>query len=528
MDLARKRAMNLPSAVIRSLKAHTASGALATSDVARSSLVDLEGSGSQMSSFLANQKSESIRKAVYRAKNVAPTDTIDGIDSALTPMIPPPPQIDPFAVWIFAKHFGGPVEEHYYAWTTNRMLESVHWWMQTNGKVRDGVGEVYLSFDGDHDVISAQGRSRGFTSFMKFEQEDTTLEERSASGQKRVASSQFENRRHQQRASRKPAWVHIFACVERERVPKNSGYVYSAVPFCGIVAKSENSGVICSVLATALRIVCQDHDQRIDISGVRSDNGAAARLAASKLSSGSLCGCFAHEVFKAERRNKSWTTPFATLEVVWNTDVAGRCCAITQTLSRRSTTHGCTSFYRCPTLAHFRCFGGLLADFAEEVGCPVAAAHLRCEVWAFTYAILRSSWWPPWFRRTSKCCGESACIVPDSCDWQGTPHSWNVLEIIGVECSTVVPIPTSLPERAKGHPDHRHAILACYAADCSGFLLQRWSSDFSTLGLPLGVTYLGQVALRSIFFFYLGQSYLGQSYSGQSYFGQVLLRPALI
>ena len=376
MDLARKRAMNLPSAVIRSLKAHTASGALATSDVARSSLVDLEGSGSQMSSFLANQKSESIRKAVYRAKNVAPTDTIDGIDSALTPMIPPPPQIDPFAVWIFAKHFGGPVEEHYYAWTTNRMLESVHWWMQTNGKVRDGVGEVYLSFDGDHDVISAQGRSRGFTSFMKFEQEDTTLEERSASGQKRVASSQFENPRHQQRASRKPAWVHIFACVERVRVPKNSGYVHSAVPFCGIVAKSENSGVICSVLATALRIVCQDHDQRIDISGVRSDNGAAARLAASKLSSGSLCGCFAHEVFKAERRNKSWTTPFATLEVVWNTDVAGRCCAITQTLSRRSTTHGCTSFYRCPTLAHFRCFGGLLADFAEEVGCP-AAAHLR-------------------------------------------------------------------------------------------------------------------------------------------------------
>ena len=55
-----------------------------------------------------------------------------------------------------------------------------------------------------------------------------------------------------------------------------------------------------------------------------------------------------------------------------------------------------------------------------------------CEVWAFTCALPRSSWWPPWFYRTSKCCGESACIVPDSCDWQGTPHSWNVLEIIGV------------------------------------------------------------------------------------------------
>ena len=129
--------VDLARAVIR---AHTATGALATSDVARSSLVDLEGSGSQMSSFLENQKSESIRKAVYRAKNVAPTDTIDGIDSALTPMIQRPPKIDPFAVWIFAKHVGGPVEEHYYAWTTNRMLESVHWWMQTNGKVRDGVG----------------------------------------------------------------------------------------------------------------------------------------------------------------------------------------------------------------------------------------------------------------------------------------------------------------------------------------------------------------------------------------------------
>ena len=89
-------------------------------------------------------------------------------------------------------------------------------------------GEVYLSFDGDHDVISAQDRSRGFTSFMKFEQEDTTLEEPSASGQKRAASSKFENRRHQQRATRKPACVHIFACVESVRVPR---ILRSSVPF---------------------------------------------------------------------------------------------------------------------------------------------------------------------------------------------------------------------------------------------------------------------------------------------------------
>ena len=150
--------------------------------------------------------------------------------------------------------------------------------------------------------------------------------------------------------------------------------------FCGIVAKSENSGVICSVLTIALRIICQDHAyQRIDISGVRSDNGAAAMLAASKLSPGSLCGCFAHEVFKAERRNKSWTTPFTLLEVVWNTDVAVRSSALcdhADTFAKENNTWMHIA-YRCPTLANFRCFEGLLADFADEVGCPAAALHLR-------------------------------------------------------------------------------------------------------------------------------------------------------
>ena len=42
-----------------------------------------------------------------------------------------------------------------------------------------------------------------------------------------------------------------------------------------------------------------------------------------------------------------------------------------------------------------------------------------------------------------------------------------------------------------------------------------------------GVTYLGQVPLRPIFFFYLGQSYSGQSYLGQAYLGQPLFKAGL-
>ena len=64
--------------------------------------------------------------------------------------------------------------------------------------------------------------------------------------------------------------------------------------------------MICAVPWDALRIECQDHGyDRIDIAGVRSDSGAAARRVAARLSNCSLCGCLAHEAFKAQRRNKS-------------------------------------------------------------------------------------------------------------------------------------------------------------------------------------------------------------------------------
>ena len=114
---------------------------------------------------------------------------------------------------------------------------------------------------------------------------------------------------------------------------------------------------------------------------------------------------------------------FVPFEVVWHTDVAVRSSALCD--------HADT--------------------FAKAYNSWMHIAHRSC-CCTHSCDVLRSSWWPFWFWRTSKCCGESACIVPDPCDWQGTPHSRKVLEINGVECSTVVPIPTSLPKRAEGHP----------------------------------------------------------------------------
>ena len=89
------------------------------------------------------------------------------IESAMVPLVAPPPQIDYVAVWILpnsSQH----LEAHFHGWTTNRMLDSVHWWMQANGKVNDRTGEVYFSFDGDHDVICAHAR-KGYTAVMKFD-----------------------------------------------------------------------------------------------------------------------------------------------------------------------------------------------------------------------------------------------------------------------------------------------------------------------------------------------------------------------
>ena len=78
----------------------------------------------------------------------------------------------------------------------------------------------------------------------------------------------------------------------------------------GLVARSENKKMIVDTARHALDIVAKDCGyEAIDIEGAKSDNGGAARAAANELAPGKyVCGCFAHEVFKALKRNQAWTS----------------------------------------------------------------------------------------------------------------------------------------------------------------------------------------------------------------------------
>ena len=42
--------------------------------------------------------------------------------------------------WIFKHNFCEDEGKQYYAWTTNRMLQSCHYWLQANDQVEDGGG----------------------------------------------------------------------------------------------------------------------------------------------------------------------------------------------------------------------------------------------------------------------------------------------------------------------------------------------------------------------------------------------------
>ena len=87
----------------------------------------------------------------------------------------------------------------------------------------------------------------------------------------------------------------------------------------------------------------------LSFQGVRSDS-AATRLAASRLLNHSLRGCFPQEV----------------------------CDILSFSVSScRNVSEG----VQCMA-GHFRCVGGLLAEFADEGGCPATAAHFACEIWA--------------------------------------------------------------------------------------------------------------------------------------------------
>eukprot|EP00973_Karenia_brevis_P096015 12430222-Karenia_brevis.AAC.1 len=78
-------------------------------------------------------------------------------------------------------------------------------------------------------------------------------------------------------------WVHVFLCTERMR-HQSKKYVHSATPFAGVLCQSENAERIEQVAVAILGIVAADLGlTRIHIAGVRSDNGAAARKAASNM-----------------------------------------------------------------------------------------------------------------------------------------------------------------------------------------------------------------------------------------------------
>ena len=65
------------------------------------------------------------------------------------------PATDMDLPWVYKHNFCDDEGKQFYGWTTNRMLESCHFWLQANDQVEDGVGEVFISFDSDHYVIAA-------------------------------------------------------------------------------------------------------------------------------------------------------------------------------------------------------------------------------------------------------------------------------------------------------------------------------------------------------------------------------------
>ena len=292
--------------------------------------------------WFAASKSKSVRQIVRRSR--ALPSVASGLDliEQLTPLTVRPPAMDPFQVWVFAHALDCPPEEQFYAWTTNRMMDSVHWWLEANEQVVDQSGKIFITFDGDHDVISGkaskrQTRLRKFgeceeTSHVPVRDDTPGLDAGAPHVQQPKRRRLLAHPSNHMECTRRAAaldeevdqasWVHIFACTERAKQERRLGYVHSATPFCGIVARSENSHVLATSVDLILKMISQEFKySSIDIEGARADNGSAARAAVEKFCpDGFKAGCFTHEIFKAQQRHQSWTLQFAPLEQVWDSN----------------------------------------------------------------------------------------------------------------------------------------------------------------------------------------------------------------
>ena len=161
--------------------------------------------------------------------------------------------------------------------------------------------------------------------------------------------------------------------------------------------RSENSTVLETLVPAALQLVAKSYGySRIDVEGVRTDNGSAARKAARSIAPGKwLAGCFAHEVFKAAKRNASWKKPFANLEAYWESNALARASPISQHSPSFGKEFNAWMHlgYRCPTVSHFRFLGELLAQVAEEAKCTPAANQFRLKIWSSPPSVPRFRFW---------------------------------------------------------------------------------------------------------------------------------------
>ena len=302
----RKKMPKLPEKIREAITSHSLSQAAQPPNVVMQAVGgDHVAASAAAADWFAASRAPTLAQLVRRSRSCADIVTTDDLSELLLPLTVRPPSMELFQVWVYKQDLSGDPAGHYYAWTTNRMLESVHLWLQANEQAVENRGKVFVSFDGDYDVIGGKAAKRQ-TRFHKFG--DTTGEDKGDDGDDNADDKAPPSRRrrlmahpsnHMDRGGRHPvgcgdevnetSWVHMFVCTERNRQEKRLGYVLSATPFCGIVARSENSPVIVQSALRALELVAETYTyEAIDVEGVRSDNGPGARAAAELLLGGSF------------------------------------------------------------------------------------------------------------------------------------------------------------------------------------------------------------------------------------------------
>jgi hypothetical protein len=296
--------------------------------------------------------------------------------------------------WGILFHFADDPESksHYYAWTTLSMVRSAHWWMEVNRTVRDGVGKLYVTFDGNFDVIASKKGGRVVVQGLEEVGETASvspavLADFSAEDVLPPGSDDEEVKTQTEAAMKSvEGWVNILICTDRKRVGQNGNAVTSAVPLCVLVARSENSTAILAAVAAFTKLVQNEYAdfyESVIVPYVRADNGSGVRKAAREILQACPAnetvgrtpgGCYVHEVMKASEGKATWASQFGQLRRKW---VAS---GMEEELGADfSTAYSAwiRAGQRCPTLAHFRLFGDVLARVAESAGAVRSAAAFR-------------------------------------------------------------------------------------------------------------------------------------------------------